>query len=112
MRQIVEERDALQHIFAKEGATGLSESLEARGGRAVAASPWAQSPDGKQLAAILRSTLGPSRNAGWFDAPEAEADEAPEEKPEMLRALATSLPDGSTLVVGNEQRGRTTACGE
>ena len=36
--------------------------------------------------------------------PEAEADEAPEFRPEMLRPLATSPPDGSTLVVADEQR--------
>ena len=89
----------------KMGATALS-ARSMRGRRAAAISPlglWG--PDGRRLGgdlALPPSSLQPK--GGWFDAPEAEADEAPEFKPEMLRALATPLPDGSTLVVANEQR--------
>ena len=50
------------------------------------------------------SALVPAAEGGWFDAPEAEADETPESESETLRALATPLPDGSTLVVANERR--------
>jgi signal transduction histidine kinase len=102
---IVEERSALQEIFAKDGRDRLVSVLDARaasGGR-LAAGLWG--PDGRRLGGDL--ALPPSvlqLKRGWFDAPEAEADEAPESRPEMLRALATSLPDGSTLVVANEQR--------
>ena len=57
------------------------------------------------LAATSRFRPRPCRRkGGWFNAPEAEADEAPESEPETLRALGTPLPDGSTLVVANERR--------
>ncbi len=39
-----------------------------------------------------------------MEAREAESDEPPEAEPEIVRALATRLPDGSTLVVGDERR--------
>ena len=102
---IVEERGALQHIFAKDGRDRLVGALDAgvASGGHLAAGLWG--PDGRRLGgdlALPPSSLPPK--GGWFDAPEAEADEAPESEPETLRALATPLPDGSTLVVANERR--------
>ena len=102
---IVEERGALQQIFAKDGRDRLVGVLDARaasGGR-LAAGLWG--PDGRRLGGDL-ALPGSSRppRGGWFDAPEAGADEAAESEPETLRALATPLPDGSTLVVANERR--------
>jgi HAMP domain-containing protein len=102
---IVEERGALQHIFAKDGRDRLVGGLDAgvASGGHLAAGLWG--PDGRRLGgdlALPPSSLPPK--GGWFDAAEAEADEAPESEPETLRALGTPLPDGSTLVVANERR--------
>ena len=102
---IVEKRGALQHIFAKDGRDRLVGALDAgvASGGHLAVGLWG--PDGRRLGgdlALAPSSLPPK--GGWFDAPEAEADEAPEFEPETLRALATPLPDGSTLVVANERR--------
>ena len=69
---IVEERDALQQIFAKDGRDRLVGALDARaasGGR-LAAGLWG--PDGRRLGgdlALPPSSLPPK--GGWFDAPEA-----------------------------------------
>ena len=54
-------------------------------------------------------TLFPAARAagpagGWMEVHEADRDEPPEAKPEIVRALVTRLSDGSTLVVGDEQR--------
>ena len=76
---IVEEQGALQQIFAKEGHDRLVGALDARaasGGR-LAAGLWG--PDGRRLGgdlALPPASLPPK--GGWFDAPEAEADEVPE----------------------------------
>ena len=109
--RIVEETDALQRIFAREGRERLAEILEARGGSSGGALAYGlQSPDGKQLAGNLGApprARGP--RAGWSELKEAEDNEAPEEKPEILRALVTPLADGSILIVGDEQRRTDTA---
>ena len=64
--------------------------------------PWAGF--GRDTVNDWLELLAERQPADSRDAPEAEADEAPESEPETLRALATLLPDGSTLVVANERR--------
>ena len=39
-----------------------------------------------------------------MEAQETDRDEPPEAKPEIVRSLVSRLPDGSTLIVGDEQR--------
>ena len=41
---------------------------------------------------------------GWIEAQEAEGEEPPESKPEVIRSLVTPLADGSFLLVGDERR--------
>jgi signal transduction histidine kinase len=102
---IVEERDALQHIFASRGRDALTAVLDARavsGGRPTAGL-WG--PEGQRLGGDM--ALPPSavpREAGWFDFIETDADQAREREPETLRALATRFSDGSILIVADERR--------
>jgi signal transduction histidine kinase len=109
--RIVEETDSLEGIFANEGRKRLTEILEARGSSGGALTYGLQSPDGRQLEGNLSAPVagagGP--RAGWTELKEAEDNEAPEEKPEVLRALVTPLADGSILIVGDEQRRADTA---
>ena len=100
------ETDSLARIFAKEGQERLAEILEARGGSSGGALAYGlQSKDGKQLAGNLGApaTDPGAPRAGWRELKETQNHEAPEEKPETLRALVTPLADGSTLIVGDEQ---------
>ena len=102
---IVEERDALQHIFTSRGREALSSVLDARaasGGRPTAA---LLGQDTHRLGGDMG--LPPSAvptTAGWFDFVETDMDQTPERDPEMLRALATRLSDGSILIVADERR--------
>jgi hypothetical protein len=110
--RIVEETDSLQRIFAREGRERLAEILEARGGSSGGALAYGlQSKDGKQLAGNLGApaTDPGGQRAGWRELKEAEDNEAPEEKPEILRA-GDPLADGSILIVGDEQRRGTPPC--
>ena len=109
--RIVEESDSLQRIFASEGRERLTEILEARGSSGGALTYGLQSPDGSQLAGTLSVPAARGPRVGWTDLKEAEDNEAPEEKPEVLRALVTPLADGSILIVGDEQRRTDTALG-
>ena len=100
--RIVEETAALQSAFADGGRDRLVRMLEARGSSGGGFAYGLESPEGELLAGDLRA---PAASAGgWMEAREADGDEPPEAKPEIVRALATRLPDGSTLVVGDEQR--------
>jgi signal transduction histidine kinase len=102
---IVEERDALQHIFVSRGRDALTATLDARtasGGRPTAGL-WG--PNGRSLGGDLE--LPPAaapRTAGWFDFVETDTDQTPEQEPETMRGLATRLFDGSILIVGDERR--------
>ncbi len=100
--RIVEETDALQTAFAKGGRERLEQILEARGEGGGGFSYGLEGPGGTLLSGELRAPAGGA--GGWMEAREAEDDEAPEAKPEIVRALATRLSDGSILVVGDEQR--------
>ncbi len=75
--------------------------IEARGASGGGFSYGLEGSDGKLVAGDLRP---PADGAGgWMEAREAESDEPPEAKSEIVRALATRLSDGSTLVVGDER---------
>ena len=100
--RIVEETDTLQSAFAQGGRERLADILEARGAGGGGFSYGLQGPDGQLLAGDLRAPAGSA--GGWMEAREIESDEPPETKPEFVRALATRLSDGSTLVVGDEKR--------
>jgi signal transduction histidine kinase len=102
---IVEERDALQHIFTSRGRDALTAVLDARavsGGRPIAG---LLGPDARRLGGDveLPSSAIP-RTAGWFDFVEMDMDQTPEREPEMMRALATRLSDSSMLIVADERR--------
>jgi signal transduction histidine kinase len=100
--RIVEETDALRTALAQGGRERLAQMIEARGARGGGFSYGLQGPDGSLLAGDLRAPAGGA--GSWMEAREAEGDEPPEAKPEIIRALSTRLSDGSTLVVGDEQR--------
>jgi signal transduction histidine kinase len=103
--RIVEERDALQQVFDEQGRDRLAAILKARGesGGALAVGLWDR--EGRQLGGDLNLPPSvPPPKAGWTDILEADVDEGPEPEPEMLRALATALSDGSTLIVADERR--------
>ncbi len=101
--RIVEETDVLQRAFAQGGRERLAHILEARGESGGGLAYGLEGPDGKLLAGDLAAPMrGPG---GWMEAREAaESDESPEANPEIVRALATRLSDGSILVVGDERR--------
>ncbi len=100
--RITEETDALQSVFADKGRDGLAAILAARGSTGGALAYGLESPDGKRLAGDL---VAPAKAAsGWAELQEAESDEPPEAAAEIVRALVTRLPDGSMLIVGDEQR--------
>jgi HAMP domain-containing protein len=104
--RIVEETDALQNAFAAGGRDRLAEMLEARGSSGGAFAYGLESPDGKLVAGDLRAPAASAAGAagGWMEAREADRNEPPEANPEIVRALVTRLSDGSTLIVGDEQR--------
>jgi signal transduction histidine kinase len=102
---IVEERDALQHIFTSRGRGALTAVLDARaasGGRPTAGL-WG--PDTQRLGGDMElpSSAVPT-TAGWFDFVETDTYQTSEREPETLRALATRLADGSILIVADERR--------
>ncbi len=101
--RIVEETDALHSAFADGGRERLAAMLEARGSGGGFAYGL-ESPDGKLVAGGLRAPPGKDADGVWIEAPEAEEDEPAEASPEIVRALVTRLPDGSTLIVGDELR--------
>ena len=99
--RIIEETDALQRTFAEHGRDGLAATLAARGSIGGALLYGLQAPDGKRLAGDL---VGPVAG-GWTQLKEDENDEPQEgTEAEIIRALVTRLPDGSTLIVGDERR--------
>jgi signal transduction histidine kinase len=99
--RIIEETDALQRTFAEHGRDGLAATLAARGSVGGALLYGLQAPDRKRLAGDL---VGPVAG-GWTELKEDETDESPEgTEAEIIRALVTRLPDGSTLIVGDERR--------
>ena len=104
--RIVEETDALQSAFAAGGRERLAEMLETRGSSGGGFAYGLESPDGRLIAGDLGAPVASAAGAegGWIEAQEAESDEPPDAKPEIVRALVTRLSDGSTLIVGDERR--------
>ncbi len=104
--RIIEETGALQSAFAREGRERLAEIIAARGSSGGAFDYGLESADGKLLAGELgepvHGAAGP--HVGWTEMKEADDDEAPEEAPEIVRALVSRLSDGSILIVGDERR--------
>jgi signal transduction histidine kinase len=98
--RIIEETDALQRTFAEEGRDGLAAILAARGSIGGALLYGLEAPDGKRLAGDLVAPV----SGGWTELKEDENDEPPVATAEIIRALVTRLPDGSTLIVGDERR--------
>jgi signal transduction histidine kinase len=99
--RIIEETDALQRTFAEHGRDRLAATLAARGSIGGTLLYGLQAPDRKRLAGDL---VGPVAG-GWTELKEDETDESPEgTETEIIRALVTRLPDGSTLIVGDERR--------
>ena len=103
--RIVEEADALNGVFVREGRDRLAAIIGARGAGGGSFGYGLQGPDGKRLAGELAFPAGAGQAgpARWFEMQESERGEPPEAKPEVVRALATRLADGSTLIVGDEQ---------
>jgi signal transduction histidine kinase len=99
--RIIEETDALQRTFAEHGRDRLAATLAARGSIGGTLLYGLQAPDRKRLAGDL---VGPVAG-GWTELKEDETDESPDgTEAEIIRALVTRLPDGSTLIVGDERR--------
>jgi signal transduction histidine kinase len=102
---VVEERDALQHIFTSRGRDALIAVLNARAASGGRPSAGLWGPDARRHGGDLE--LQPSAvptTAGWFDFVETDTDQPPEQESETLRALATRLSDGSILIVADERR--------
>jgi signal transduction histidine kinase len=99
--RIIEETDALQRTFAEQGRDGLAAILAARGSSGGALLYGLEAPDRKRLVGDLVAPV----TGGWTELKEDEDDEPPEGTAgEIIRALVTRLPDGSTLIVGDERR--------
>jgi signal transduction histidine kinase len=102
--RIVEETDSLKQIFADQGHARLAAVLDARGSGGALVYGL-EEPDGKLIAGNVEAARSAtSLRSGWTQLSEMDRNEAPDGKPESLRALMTPLPDGSTLIVGDERR--------
>ena len=101
--RIAEESDALKSAFADGGRNRLAEIIDARGSSGAGFAYGLVAPDGKLVAGDLRLP-GSGAVKGWIEAQEADGEEAPESKPEVVRSLITPLADGSSLLVGDERR--------
>jgi signal transduction histidine kinase len=97
--RIVEETGALRDAFDEGGRGRLAQAIESRGRRPSFAYDLV-GPDGLRLTGNL--TPATPAASGWIEALESEPGEPPGAKPEIDRALVTPLPDGSTLIVGDE----------
>ncbi len=98
--RIVEETGAMRDAFNEGGRDRLAQAIQARGPRPSFAYELL-APGGGRLTGNLSSMALPPR--GWIEARETEPGEPPESNPEKARALVTPLPDGSTLIVGDEE---------
>ena len=102
--RIIEETEALKSEFAGGGRERLAGIIEARGSGGAGFSYGLVGPDGRPIAGELRPpSVGVATNS-WIEAQEAEGEEPPEAKPEVIRSLVTPLGDGSFLLVGDERR--------
>ncbi len=102
--RIIEETDALKADFAAGGRQKLTEIIAIRGSGSAGFSYGLLDADGKALAGVLRVPPSGVDSRGWTEGKEVDGDEPAESRPEVLRTLVTPLGDGSTLLVGDEQR--------
>jgi HAMP domain-containing protein len=102
--RINEESDALRAAFADGGRGRLAAIIEARGSGG-GFDYGLIAPDGARLAGDLTAPKATalSKKGEWVEEPERESDE-PKEATEIVGALASRLPDGSVLIVGDERR--------
>ena len=100
--RIVEETDTLKSDFAAGGRERLAGIIEARGSGGAGFSYGLVGPDGKRIAGDLR--VSAAGTDAWTEAQEADSKEPAESMPEVIRSLATTLADGSILIVGDERR--------
>ncbi len=98
--RIVEETDALRDAFDDGGRDRVAQAIRARGSRPSFAYELI-APGGDRVTGNLAPSALPS--SGWIEARETEPGALSESKPETARALVTPLPDGSTLIVGDEE---------
>jgi signal transduction histidine kinase len=103
--RMTEETDALRRVFVEKGREKLAAIIQARGAGGGSLEYGLESPEGKLLAGEIVVPVGnPEReHGGWTKLLEADTDEEPEEVPEIVRTLVSRMPDGSLLVVGDEQ---------
>ncbi len=101
--RIAEESDALKSAFADGGRDRLAEIIDARGSSGAGFAYGLVGPDGRLVAGDLRLPRSGAVN-GWIEAQEADGEEPPESRPEVVRSLITPLADGSSLLVGDELR--------
>jgi signal transduction histidine kinase len=102
--RIVEESGSLKQIFADQGRARLAAVLDARGSGGALVYGL-EDRDGKLIAGDVEAARSATAlRSGWTQLSEMDRNEAPDGKPESLRALMTPLPDGSTLIVGDERR--------
>ena len=102
--RISEESDALRAAFSEGGRARLAAIIEARGSGG-GLTYGLVAPDGVKLAGDISAPKDKvSAQGDWVEAPESETREPAEKKPEIVRALASRLPDGSILIVGDERR--------
>ena len=102
--RIAEETDALKSAFVNDGREKLATIIEARGSSGAGLAYGLIGRDGEPIAGGLRVPPAGAGPGGWIEAQEAQGDEPPESRPEVIRARVTRLPDGSTLIVGDERR--------
>jgi signal transduction histidine kinase len=102
--RIVEETETLKGVYSDAGRDRLTSIIEARSSVGGGFAYGLFGPDGRRIAGDLRVPAKGAVPKGWMETQEAEGDEPPETKPEMVRSLVTRLPDGSTLLVGDERR--------
>jgi signal transduction histidine kinase len=102
--RIVEESGSLKQIFADQGRARLAAVLDARGSGGALVYGL-EDRDGKLIAGDVEAARSATAlRSGWTQLSEMDRNEAPDGKPESLRALMTPLADGSTLIVGDERR--------
>ena len=102
--RIVEETDALKSAFSNGGRDRVATIIEARGSSGAGFAYGLIGRDGKPIAGDLRLPPAGAGPNGWIEAQEAQGEEPPESRTEIIRSLVTRLADDSTLLVGDERR--------
>ena len=104
--RINEEAQALARLDRNQGRARLLANVEARSVDGGALVYGLYGPNGVRLAGRSPAAAGPDGRPrlGWTERPEAaDAQEADEETPDIVRMLTMRLADGAFLVVGDER---------